>query len=219
MQCLCVGITRKGDSLCRLNLESHMSKKDLLKAYRQKRDFSKTGEPEGGGKTLHDGPIFVIQKHSASTLHYDFRLEVDGVLKSWAVPKGPSTDTSVKRLAVPTEDHPIEYADFEGSIPEGEYGAGTVIVWDRGVYRNIKESDGETVPMEKCIEDGHVTVWLEGKKLRGGYSLIRTGKGEDARWLLVKMKDEAADSQRNPTSTEPESILSGKTVEELQDKG
>ena len=155
-------------------------------------------------------PRFVIQKHDASSLHYDFRLEAGGVLKSWAVPKGPSTDPREKRLAMPTEDHPLGYADFEGVIPEGEYGAGTVIVWDCGSYRSLGEE-----PIEEALERGHAAVWLEGEKLRGGYALTRIGKGKRERWLLVKMNDEAADRRRNPVSSQPESVLSGKTVDEI----
>ncbi len=160
-------------------------------------------------------PIFVIQKHDARTLHYDFRLEVDGVLKSWAVPKGPSTDPRTRRLAVAVEDHPLDYADFEGRIPNGEYGAGAVLVWDRGTYRNLRAEDDEPVSMAEALRDGRVAVWLEGEKLRGGYALIRTGKGDDNRWLLIKMKDEEADARRNPVSTQPESVLTGRTLEEI----
>jgi DNA ligase D-like protein (predicted 3'-phosphoesterase) len=193
------------------------SSKDNLKTYREKRDFRRTREPAGGGKGSSGRPIFVIQKHDARNLHYDFRLEVDGVLKSWAVPKGPSTDPSVKRLAMPAEDHPLEYADFEGVIPEGEYGGGTVMVWDTGPYRNLRaekeEEDG--LSMEESVDDGKIEVWLQGEKLRGGYALIRTGKGDDARWLLIKMNDDEADARRNPISTEPKSVLSGRTLEEI----
>lgn len=196
-----------------------MTDEDKLKKYREKRDFRRTSEPSGDRTEGSDALIFVIQQHDASTMHYDFRLEVDGVLKSWAVPKGPSTDPSEKRLAVPTEDHPLEYADFEGVIPEGEYGAGTVIVWDTGTYRNLraeKEDDGHT--MAASYEDGKIEVWLEGRKLRGGYVLIRTGKDQDARWLLKKVKDKQADARRNPTSTQPESVLSGRTLEEVREE-
>jgi DNA ligase D-like protein (predicted 3'-phosphoesterase) len=155
-------------------------------------------------------PRFVIQKHAASSLHYDFRLEAGGVLKSWAVPKGPSTDPRDKRLAMPVEDHSLEYGDFEGVIPRGTYGAGAVIVWDTGSYRNL----GDT-PIEQAIEDGHAVFWLEGQKIRGGYSLRRIARGDEERWLLIKKRDEAADARRNPVSTEPESVLSGRTIEDL----
>ena len=187
-----------------------------------KRDFKKSTEPQEEAVDFDwakEGPVFVIQKHDASNLHYDFRIEVDGVLKSWAVPKGPSTDPSVKRLAVPTEDHPLAYADFEGVIPEGEYGGGTIMVWDRGTYRNLKddrEETGNPPSLADQLEDGHATIWLEGEKLRGGYALIRTGKGEKARWLLIKMDDEGADARRNPTSTEPKSVKTGRTLEEIR---
>lgn len=192
--------------------------KESLKDYQAKRDFSRTSEPEGKGPRASREPIFVIQKHAASHLHYDFRLEVDGVLKSWAIPKGPSTDPKDKRLAVPTEDHPLEYADFEGTIPEGAYGAGTVLVWDTGPYRNLTEKKGMAIPMGQAVEHGHVKVWLEGKKLQGGYALTRFRTGKDESWLLVKAEDEAADPSRNPVATEPQSVLSGRTIEEIAGK-
>ena len=197
--------------------------RDKLEDYKKKRDFRKTSEPEEGKVEFdwaESRPIFVIQKHQASSLHYDFRIELDGVLKSWAVPKGPSTDPSVKRLAIPTEDHPLGYADFEGVIPEGEYGGGTIMVWDRGSYHNLKESDssGDEPPsIEAQLEDGHATILLEGEKLRGGYALIRTGGGSKARWLLIKMDDDGADARRNPTSTEPKSVKTGRTLEEISE--
>jgi DNA ligase D-like protein (predicted 3'-phosphoesterase) len=158
-------------------------------------------------------PIFVVQKHHASSLHYDFRLEAEGVLKSWAVPKGPSTDPRERRLAMAVEDHSIDYGDFEGVIPEGEYGAGPVIVWDAGTYRNITERDGSSVPIERALADGHAAVWLEGEKLTGGYSLRRMG--DDRGWLLVKRRDEHADARRNPVSSRPESVKTGRTIEEV----
>lgn len=197
---------------------------DSLGLYRSKRDFRRSPEPagRGAGGSLWKGanPVFVVQKHDASRLHYDFRLEAGGALKSWAVPKGPSTDPREKRLAVQVEDHPVEYADFEGVIDEGEYGAGTVIVWDAGPYRNIKRDDeGNEVPVERGLEEGTLEVWLEGKKLRGGYALIRTRlRGDDRNWLLVKMKDEGADARRNPVSTEPRSVLTGRTIEEVAEE-
>jgi len=195
--------------------------KDKLETYKQKRDFDKTPEPgedEAHFDWAQGRPIFVIQKHQASTLHYDFRIEVDGVLKSWAVPKGPSTDPSVKRLAVPTEDHPLGYADFEGTIPEDEYGGGTVMVWDRGTYRNLKEKEEgeEAKSIEQQLKEGHVTIWLEGEKISGGYALIRTGEGDKARWLLIKMDDEKADARRNPTSTETKSVKTGRSLDEIR---
>lgn len=198
-----------------------MEHDDLLKKYRDKRDFQRTAEPSGGGrKKISERPIFVIQKHDASHLHYDFRLEVEGVLKSWAVPKGPSTDPRDKRLAVPTEDHPLEYAHFEGMIPKEEYGGGTVLVWDAGTYRNLREEKAkDRTSMELAIEQGKIEVWLEGKKLRGGYALVRSGKPDKSgreRWLLIKKRDEHADEQRNPTMNEPQSILTGRTIEQIR---
>ncbi len=195
-----------------------MKTEDRLEDYRSGGDFRWADGPEGssGGHASRSGsgvtaPRFVVQKHAAGTLHYDFRLEIGGVLASWAVPKGPSTDPSDKRLAIRTEDHPLELIDFEGVIPEDEYGGGTVLVWDTGPYRSLKEDEG--VSMEDALEDGHLTVWLEGEKLRGGYALTRTKMGgEPKNWLLVKMDDEGADARRNPVSTEPESVLSGRTI-------
>jgi DNA ligase D-like protein (predicted 3'-phosphoesterase) len=185
-----------------------------LRAYHDKRDFRRTPEPRGrADPSTRERPRFVIQKHDASTLHYDFRLEADGVLKSWAVPKGPSTNPKDKHLAVQTEDHPVEYMDFEGVIPEDEYGGGSVIVWDAGTYGNLSERDGEELSVAEAIDRGHVAVWLEGKKLSGGYALTRF-RGDD-QWLLVKMNDDQADARRNPTRTEPESVLSGRTVEQV----
>jgi len=183
-----------------------------LSEYREKRDFSKTGEPSGSGSPSKKRPEFVIQQHDASSMHRDLRIEVGGVLKSWAVPKGPSTDPSEKRLAVMTEDHPLDYADFEGVIPEGEYGAGAVIVWDRGTYRHLEDGD-----VGDALDEGLAEIWLEGEKLRGGYALVHAKTGGDAKnWLLVKMKDEGADARRNPVSTEPESVKSGRTIEEVR---
>lgn len=197
---------------------------DGLKTYEGKRDFRRSGEPQDGEVQFDwadERPIFVIQKHDASSLHYDFRIEVDGVLKSWAVPKGPSTDPSEKRLAVPTEDHPLAYADFEGTIPEGEYGGGTVLIWDRGSYDNLKEAeDGDEEPKSVAdqVDDGHVTIRLHGEKISGGYALIKTGSGDDDRWLMIKMDDDEADARRNPTSTEPKSVKTGRTLDEIAEE-
>lgn len=191
------------------------SRDEELDEYRERRDLESTPEPAGDGSD--GGSRFVIQKHNASTLHYDFRLEVDSVLKSWAVPKGPSTDPSEKRLAMPTEDHPLDYIDSEGVIPEDEYGAGAVLVWDTGEYDNeTTDDDGNPVAMDEAIESGHVSFQLHGSKISGGYALTRTGSGDDARWLLVKKDDDDADARRNPTSTKPESVLSGRTLDEIE---
>jgi DNA ligase D-like protein (predicted 3'-phosphoesterase) len=155
-------------------------------------------------------PSFVIQQHAATSLHYDFRLEVDGVLKSWAVPKGPSTDPRDKRLAMEVEDHSLSWGAFEGVIGSG-YGAGEVIVWDRGSYRNLGEA-----PMAQALEEGHASFWLEGEKLQGGWSLRRIREGDKPQWLLIKKRDEMADARRRPTSSQPESVLSGRRIEELR---
>lgn len=181
--------------------------------YSKKRDLDSSPEPDAKKSRTRSGHSFVIQAHDASNLHYDFRLEIDGALESWAIPKGPSTDPSEKRLAIPTEPHPLEYAEFEGVIPEDEYGGGPVQVWDSGEYENLKEDDGEEVPMAKCLEDGHITVWLHGEKLTGGYALTKTGR--DDNWLLVKMDDDEADARRNPVNTETESVQSGRTLDEI----
>jgi DNA ligase D-like protein (predicted 3'-phosphoesterase) len=187
-----------------------------LQTYRSKRDLDRSPEPSGEGAG-DGGHRFVVHRHDASSLHYDLRLEAGDVLKCWAVPKGPSTDPSEKRLALPTEDHPVDYLDFEGVIPEGEYGAGTVLVWDTGPYENrTVDDDGDPVPVEEAIERGHVVVWLEGEKIGGGYALTRTDGGDDPRWLLVKMDDDRADARRNPTSTEPESVKTGRSAGEIR---
>lgn len=179
-----------------------------LEEYRRKRDFRRTSEPEGRKKRSRV-PIFVVQKHDASHLHYDFRLEIGGVLKSWAVPKGPSMDPSKRRLAIPTEDHPLDYAGFEGTIPEGSYGAGTVMVWDRGVYLDLRNARWGK-KMRDSLEEGKVEVWLEGEKLRGGFALIRTKIG----WLLKKMDDEEADAKKDVTRKD-RSALSGRTMRQI----
>jgi DNA ligase D-like protein (predicted 3'-phosphoesterase) len=144
-----------------------MTQLDKLKEYKNKRNFSKTPEPQTGSRNSSKQPIFVIQQHDASSMHFDFRLEVDGVLASWSVPKGPSTDPREKRLAIRTEDHPLEYAEFEGRIPENEYGAGVVIVWDTGEYDNASRKDGEEISLKDALEEGRATVGLHGKKLKG----------------------------------------------------
>ena len=182
--------------------KSDIVNSDSLKSYREKRNFEVTAEPSGSGASSR-GQIFVVQKHSSRSLHYDLRLEVDGVLKSFAVPKGPSTNPKVKRLAIQTEDHPLEYASFEGMIPEGQYGAGTVIVWDTGSYKNMSKKDGLDITLAQALVNGHAAVWLEGKKLSGGYALTRTPRG----WILVKMRDEKADASRDILKERPGSVL------------
>lgn len=185
--------------------------KKKLTEYKKKRNFKITPEPKPKikrGKSTH---IFVIQQHHASHMHYDFRIEMDGVLKSWAVPKGPSLNPTEKRLAALTEDHPLSYATFEGIIPEG-YGAGTVIVWDTGTYENLNEKNGEKISMSQAFDNGHIKIELNGKKLKGAYALT---KFRDRDWLLVKVNDEYADARRNPVSTDPESVISKKTIKKL----
>lgn len=175
-----------------------------LNAYRRKRDFSKTREPRGRRRKSGRSHAFVVQKHRASHLHYDFRLEVDGVLKSWALPKGPTLDPKQRRLAVQTEDHPYEYKNFEGTIPPGNYGAGDVIVWDRGSYRGVGDNGNVT----KGLRKGALSVVLHGKKLRGSYSLVRLKRPRQ--WLLIKKKDQYA-SARDVTRND-RSVKSGRRL-------
>jgi DNA ligase D-like protein (predicted 3'-phosphoesterase) len=186
-----------------------------LKEYEEKREFKRTTEPKGRvGKRDSDNPIFVVQKHQASRLHYDLRLEVDGVLKSWAVPKGPSNDPTKKRLAVPTEDHPLEYADFEGVIPEGEYGGGTVMVWDTGTYETIADETGEEpLSPTESFERGQMKIQFRGKKMKGDWVIVNMkGKKE---WLLIKKKDRHTGAEDSLTTELPKSALSGRTLEEI----
>ena len=182
-----------------------------LEEYRRKRDFRKTPEPAGAAAAPEQagaGLSFVIQKHAARRLHYDFRLELDGVLKSWAVPKGPSLDPGAKRLAVRTEDHPIEYGGFEGRIPEGEYGGGDSIIWDRGTYDT--EPPGQASEQRK---KGHLHLVLGGEKLRGRWHLVRTRPaGGKQQWLLFKAKDEDARDDYYVVEERPESVVSGRRL-------
>ncbi|QEH35329.1 putative ATP-dependent DNA ligase YkoU [Aquisphaera giovannonii] len=174
-----------------------------LDEYNAKRDFARTREPSGAGKGKAGRParpIFVVQEHHASTLHYDFRLEADGVLKSWAVPKGPSMDPTVKRLAVQVEDHPIGYATFEGEIPKGQYGGGTVRIWDRGTYESLMDRKDPPESVGEAIEAGRLEFALDGARLRGAFALVRMkarGKGKP-QWLLIKGKDEFARAEPEP---------------------
>lgn len=189
---------------------------EKLKSYYSKRDFSKTSEPKGTGKKKGSKPIFVVQKHDAQNLHYDFRLEIDGVLKSWAVPKGPSLDPSVKRLAILTEDHPLEYADFEGVIPEGEYGAGKILLWDRGSYINkrFQKQGDKKQNMKDSFAGGLIEVELKGKKLKGGWALKKL-RGDN--WLLIKMNDDAKDEKIDVLKEKPKSVKSGKKIEQIKE--
>jgi bifunctional non-homologous end joining protein LigD len=185
-----------------------------LAKYREKRDFKSTSEPAGDSRSRKASKrrlLYVIQKHRATQLHYDFRLEYSGVLLSWAVPKGPSLDPSVKRLAMQVEDHPVDYASFEGVIPEGQYGGGTVMVWDRGIW--IAESED----IEAALEKGDLKFTLDGKKLHGSWVLVRTrGFGSKAgkSWLLIKHRDRFA-SSRDVTVEEPRSVLSKRLLAEI----
>lgn len=157
-----------------------------LKSYQSKRDFAATREPRGKRRPAgHRSHVFVVQKHRASHLHYDFRLEIDGVLKSWAIPKGPSLNPAERRLAVRVEDHPFEYRNFEGEIPPGQYGAGEVIVWDRGTYR-LADGGGEAALLGD-LRKGVLSLVLRGRRLRGGFSLIRLKRPRQ--WLLIKKRD------------------------------
>jgi len=180
-----------------------------LEEYNRKRDFKKTREPPGEVKRSAAGDLFVIQKHAASRLHYDFRLELDGVLLSWSVPRGPSLSPRDRRLAVRTEDHPLDYADFEGVIPQGEYGGGTVVVCDRGTWQPEGDArDG--------MAKGKLTFALHGEKLHGRWHLVRTRGGDRAEnWLLFKSRDDDASDRIDIVASQPVSVLSGRTVEQI----
>lgn len=188
-----------------------------LKQYQEKRDFKKTSEPKAGKNQNKSQLQFVIQKHDATRLHYDFRLEMDGVLKSWAVPKGPSTDPKNKRLAMMVEDHPFDYKNFEGIIPKGQYGGGTVIVWDQGTYEPIEKIKGKKAQEKHLLEQlkaGSLKIKLHGEKLKGEFALVKThGMGENG-WLLIKHKDEYA-STGDITSND-RSVISEKTIEQME---
>jgi bifunctional non-homologous end joining protein LigD len=164
-------------------------------------------------RTMHL-PIFVVQQHKASHLHYDFRLEIDGVLKSWAIPKGPSLDPSVKRLAVEVEDHDLDYADFEGVIEEGRYGAGPVLVWDRGWFEAIHVGRGPA-SLQSMLRAGKLDLRLHGKRLQGGFSLVRM-KARPRQWLLVKQRDDQARPGTEVVEEYDTSVLSGRTIQDLE---
>ena len=194
----------------------------MLEKYKEKRDFERTPEPGPEGKTDGRGPlIFVIQKHAATRLHYDFRLEVDGVLKSWPIPKGPSLNPADKRLAVMVEDHPFDYASFEGVIPKGEYGGGQVVVWDTGTYSpdeddmlSFHDRDEAEARMREGIEKGKISVFLRGHKLKGSWTLVRTKRAPND-WLIIKHKDRYVDTDRDVTE-DGRSVLSGLTIEDIK---
>ncbi len=195
-----------------------------LEKYREKRDFQRTPEPppEKGAKL---GPLtFVVQKHRARNLHYDFRLELDGVLKSWSVPKGPSLNPADKHLAVMVEDHPLEYASFEGNIPKGEYGAGEVIVWDSGTYSPdeggqflFSDRPAAEKQMRSGLEKGKLSFFLRGHKLRGSWTLVKMQKRPND-WLLMKHLDDYASPDRDILEEE-QSVISGRKVEDVREKG
>jgi bifunctional non-homologous end joining protein LigD len=196
------------------------SPREQLTEYRRKRDFSKTGEPAGGSarKKASKKLEFVIQKHAATNLHYDLRLELDGVMKSWAVPKGPAADPAVKRLAMQVEDHPVEYNTFEGTIPKGEYGGGTVMLWDRGWYEPEKGgADGEEIVREG-LRKGDLKVIFHGKRMKGSWVLVRTrgwGSGQKPSWLLIKHRDEHVEPGDSLTERYTTSVVTKRTMEQI----
>ncbi|QHY93787.1 Putative DNA ligase-like protein [Streptomyces sp. S4.7] len=184
---------------------------DRLARYHRKRRFDTTDEPRGESAGPGAEPSFVIQIHDARRMHFDFRLEVDGVLRSWAVPRGPSTDPGDRRLAVPTEDHPLEYREYEGVIASGEYGAGPVIVWDQGTYRPL--GGGGAADFSAALDRGHASFRLDGRKLRGAYALTRFRDGRDGSaeaWLLVR-KTGPGSSRSGPATPDPRRARSART--------
>jgi len=185
---------------------------DLLSEYKAKRNFGKTPEP-GAKRARKTGNSFVIQKHAARRTHFDFRLEHDGVLKSWAVTKGPSLDPSQKRLAVRTEDHPLEYGGFEGVIPKGEYGGGPVMIWDEGTWEPIGDPD-------EGLKKGDLKFRLNGKRLKGDWVLVRMKKdrtgGKRENWLLIKKRDEFAGDGEEPTEEYDTSVKTGRTMNQIE---
>ena len=192
----------------------------VLDEYNRKRDFGRTKEPPGEVKATAGGDLFVIQKHAASRLHYDFRLELDGVLLSWSVPKGPSLDPAQKRLAVHVEDHPLDYAMFEGLIPKGQYGGGTVLLWDRGTWAPQTEH-GDARAM---LAAGNLKFWLKGEKIRGKYALVKIrdrrapgGRDDGRNWLLIKERDAEArpEAELDVTAARAESVATGRSMEQI----
>ena len=206
----------------------------MLEEYKRKRDFKITSEPSGAEKSSKkrvskkESLTFVIQKHAASRLHYDFRLEIDGVMVSWAVPKGPSLNPADKRFAAMTEDHPMAYSSFEGIIPEHQYGAGEVIIWDRGVYSPDEDQEyswddkaDANARMRAGLKKGKLSFYLKGEKLEGSWTLVRFGagkKGKEKDWLLIKHHDEFEDVEQDITE-QGASVVSGQTLEDMQENG
>ncbi|MFK4149167.1 DNA polymerase ligase N-terminal domain-containing protein [Streptomyces sp. NPDC004065] len=201
-----------------------MGTEERLREYRGRRDFGRTREPSGQRGSPGPAPRFVVQIHDARRMHFDFRLQVGDVLKSWAVPKGPPDDPHDKRLAVPTEDHPLEYEDFEGVIPKGEYGGGTVIVWDRGTYEPLShDRRGRPVDFARSLELGHATFRLHGSKLRGEYALTRFRGGgpgdEEEAWLLVRKGDGRTGGRGTPDPRRARSVRTGRTLAQVAVEG
>jgi bifunctional non-homologous end joining protein LigD len=191
-----------------------------LTLYKKKRSFKKTPEPEGKKKSSSRGLEFVVQKHDATQLHYDFRLEMEGVLKSWAVPKGPSLNPQDKRLAMMVEDHPYDYRIFEGTIPEGNYGAGTVMVWDEGTYGALGYEDEPVKKQEKILleelKKGDVKIVLHGEKVKGAFALVKMkGRGENT-WLLIKKQDDKA-TEKDITKKD-KSVKTGRSLNQIAEE-
>ncbi|MEP7226494.1 MAG: DNA polymerase ligase N-terminal domain-containing protein [Gemmatimonadales bacterium] len=188
-----------------------------LAEYRGKRDFSRTDEPAGGGTRSAHKPAFIIQKHAARNMHYDLRLEHDGVMKSWAVPKGLSLDPSVKRLAMQVEDHPVEYNKFEGTIPPGEYGGGTVMLWDRGTYSYGGSNPDPEEGIRQGLQKGDFKFVLNGKRLKGSWALVRMRRGEPGKpqWLVIKHNDEHAEPGSDVAVEHETSVATGRTMDEI----
>jgi bifunctional non-homologous end joining protein LigD len=194
-----------------------MAPNKTLTEYRRKRNFRKTAEPEGAAlRTGRKHRLrFVIQKHAASHLHFDLRLELDGVMKSWAVPKGPSYDPTVKRLAMEVEDHPLEYNSFEGTIPKGEYGGGTVMLWDKGTY--APENGGGENAVRAGYERGDLKIVFDGQRMLGSWVLVRTRRDPRGRaqWLLIKHRDQVATAEIDVVAEATTSVTTGRTMDEI----
>ncbi|MGD8276543.1 MAG: DNA polymerase ligase N-terminal domain-containing protein [Gemmatimonadota bacterium] len=194
---------------------------DSLSEYRRKRDFGRTSEPAGDVGPGDGGPLeFVIQMHAASNLHFDLRLELDGVMKSWAVPRGPTFDPATKRLAMQTEDHPMAYNHFEGTIPKGEYGGGTVMLWDRGRYFPDEAAPDEDaqVALRRELEKGKLSVTFLGERMRGSFALVRTEAGDRPKWLLIKHRDRFVRRGIEPAAAYPTSVVTGRTLAEIAEE-